>query len=234
MRSSDFTLWKSMALSVVLHLIFFSFLAIKTQRHQIRYWVTTPVELVNIPSTQDKRETASHKEQVEKKVEEPKKKEKKEKPKSKPAEKESIKIKPKEEKKPKQEERVSPAAKPKEENPSPVPAAEPKESPSQTSVQSTIVPDVIDFPYLYYLNIIQKKVDRNLPKIDKPVTKKTIIYFKIFRNGQVQEAFVEQSCGSDAVDQLALAAVLRSGPFPELPREYKEDSLKVHFHFTFK
>lgn len=233
MITQEFNLWKSLAVSVLIHMVFFVFMAVRIHTQRVHYWIATPVELVNVPVADEQETSVSSPQPVEEKKQEIKTETKKAKPKSQTEYKAAIKVKPKE-KIQKKEEKTPVETKPKETQPA-APVVENKEKIVQPATQSTIIPDVVDFPYLYYLNIIQKKVDKNLTfKSKDPVLKKTIIYFKILRNGQIQEPRIEQSCGSDTVDQLALGAVLRSNPFPKLPEGYKEDSLKVHFYFTFK
>lgn len=232
MITQEFNLWKSLAVSMLIHLVFFAFMAVRIHTRRVHYWLATPVELVNVPAADEKEVPVTDSKPVEEEKKEIKPEAKKTQPKSQ-SQTESrgaIKIKPKE-KIPKKEEKASAGIKPKEIPPA-ASVVENKEKAERPATQSTIIPDVVDFPYLYYLNIIQKTVEKNLPRIGKALPKQTVIYFKILRNGQVQEAMVAHSCGSDSVDQLALGAVLRSSPFQGLPREYKEEALAVHYRFT--
>ncbi len=222
MITPEITIKRALLFSLCLHAILFVVTGPRFQRKTIRYWISTPVELVSLPST----ETAKVKpaEPVKpvpekKKTEEVKKiPEKKAEPK-----KEVIVVKPKEKvAAPKPEEKAA-------SQPAPVPAAPVK-------TQSTaIVPDVNDFPFLYYLNIIQKKVTANWNfDYEGTVHQKVVVFFKIDKTGKVYDQKVEKSSGIAFLDQSAVRAVLLSSPFPPLPEEYSGNFLGVHFGFEFK
>jgi TonB family protein len=227
---------KALLLSLIVHFIVFMALTRGFHARRINYWVATPVELVGVPGPAAPAPVASANHSEFKKEEI-----------AKPVNKNKIVIKGKEKPKPKTKTKI----KAKEPAPAPVSLAAPAMPDSKpvantvnntagtvpgTGGQSTtVVPEVSDFPYLYYLNIIQKKVSGNWNfKYENPVHEKVVVSFKIARDGQVQDASVEKSSGIAYLDQTALRAVLLSDPFPKLPDDYEEESLLVHFGFEYK
>jgi TonB family protein len=60
---------------------------------------------------------------------------------------------------------------------------------------------------------------------------KTIVYFKIGRNGKILRVQVERQTNNMAFDKSAWDAVQGNDPFPPLPEGYKNESLGVHFEF---
>lgn len=94
------------------------------------------------------------------------------------------------------------------------------------------------FPYYYYIQILRDKVSSNWLKALVPPgatgTYKVVIFFKIKKNGEVDEIKIEESSGLESLDLSALRAVKFSIPFPPLPREYEGDYLGVHFQFEFR
>lgn len=226
MMTPEVTIKRALLLSLCLHAVLFVATAPRFQRKTVRYWLSTPVELMSLPAAE--KAVAKPAEQVKpvpetKKAKEPKKIQEKQtelkkeiiiaKAKKKAAE-------------PKPETKTVPQA-----APAPVPAVA---APAKT--QSTaIVPDVHDFPFLYYLNIIQKKVTANWNfDYEGTVHQKVVVFFKIDKTGKVYDQKVEQSSGISFLDQSAIRAVLLSNPFPPLPDEYSGSFLGVHFGFEFK
>ncbi len=150
-----------------------------------------------------------------------------------------------EEKKPEPEEAPEPEPKPEiETQPEPKPEPkhekqpEPKPSettkPKETSPKGTghITVDGQDFQNDYYLNLIYMKVYRNwLPPVSGRELKATV-YFRILKNGEIENTKVEKRSGSLNYDQRALRTILVSAPFPELPQDFSGDHLGVHFEFV--
>jgi len=94
------------------------------------------------------------------------------------------------------------------------------------------------FPYYYYIQILRDKVSSNWFKALVPPglsgVYRVVIFFKIKRNGEVDEIKIEESSGIESLDLSALRAVKFSIPFPPLPREYEGDYLGVHFQFEYR
>ncbi|MDD5491725.1 MAG: TonB family protein [bacterium] len=228
MITPEITIKRALLLSLCLHITLFLVTGPRFQRKTMRYWISSPVELVSLPSAETT--TTKPVEQV-KPVPEKKKVKEIKKAKAKKAEprKEIVVVKLKDKiAEPKPEAKTVAAA-----APEPVPVAA---APAPVKTQSTaIVPDVTDFPFLYYLNIIQKKVTANWNfDYEGVVHKKVVVFFKIDKAGKVYDQKVEQSSGISFLDQSALRAVLLSSPFPPLPEEYSGNFLGVHFGFEFK
>jgi len=94
--------------------------------------------------------------------------------------------------------------------------------------------DLKNFAFPWYLALIEQRVRQNwqMPSgLEDLIGKKAVVYFRIFRKGEVQEARLETPSGDSLLDQSGLRAVKESSPFPSLPEEFKEEYLSVHFYF---
>lgn len=104
--------------------------------------------------------------------------------------------------------------------------------------ETDIALDTIDFPYQWYLNAVRLKIDNKWSRLDIQLIsgeiKKTIIKFKILRNGKIDDVKIEKSSGYPIFDNTALKAILSSNPLPPLPKEFLEEYLSIHFHFGFE
>lgn len=112
-----------------------------------------------------------------------------------------------------------------------------KEAPvSVTAGQGAVSLDSPIFPYLYYLRILENKIYENWnpPVAEDSVSgklKNVVIFFKILKNGEIVNSYVEKSSGVPFYDQSALRAVILADPLPPLPEEFKEEFLGVHIGF---
>ena len=92
-----------------------------------------------------------------------------------------------------------------------------------------------DFPYTYYLQIITDRVSSNwfTSLVDPGVQGQfqSVVYFKIYRNGQISEVKVQESSGLRSLDLSAIRAVQRSAPLPPLPNDYGKDYLGIYLIF---
>ena len=92
-----------------------------------------------------------------------------------------------------------------------------------------------DFPYTYYLQIITDRVSSNwfTSLVDPGVQGQfqSVVYFKIYRNGQISEVKVQESSGLRSLDLSAIRAVQRSAPLPPLPSDYGKDYLGIYLIF---
>ena len=92
-----------------------------------------------------------------------------------------------------------------------------------------------NFPYTYYVLIIRDKVSNNwytsLIAPDFNTQIRTVVYFRILRNGRISDVKVEESSGVKSFDLSALRAIYSSAPFPPLPQGFEGDYLGVHFIF---
>ena len=105
-----------------------------------------------------------------------------------------------------------------------------------TTSTGSITVDASDFPFTYYLRLIQSKIGERWapPRAAAAGGERVIVLFEIQRDGQVREATVERSSGNTLYDQSAVRAVTEASPFPPLPPEFKASSLRVHFGFEFQ
>ena len=94
-----------------------------------------------------------------------------------------------------------------------------------------------DFRFAYYLAALRSKIGSRWvppPGIQvhgQPV--RTVVYFRIARDGQVSVAQVESSSGYAFFDQTALRALLSATPLPPLPAGFSDSYLGVHFGFEY-
>lgn len=125
--------------------------------------------------------------------------------------------------------------KPKEaqkEEPKPV---HPAPAPTVMQPSSTISPETAQFPYLYYLKNVREKISHNWAwKPQESGRLKTVIYFKIKRNGSITEPYFKEKSNNNLFDSIAMRAVRNSSPFPPLPAGYEEDTLGIYFEFAYK
>jgi TonB family protein len=84
-----------------------------------------------------------------------------------------------------------------------------------------------DFKFGYYIDQLLGAIDSkwNRPAMGDDV--RTIISFRIGRDGRVSDLEVAESSGYNSFDLAALRAVQNAAPFPPLPRGYRKDTLDV-------
>lgn len=97
--------------------------------------------------------------------------------------------------------------------------------------------DNVNFPFTYYLILIRDKIsehwDPNFDPLPLGGGQGVVIAFKIQKDGNISEPFIEKTSGAAYLDQSALRAVLSAVPFPPLPKEFAEDYLGIHFGFEY-
>lgn len=93
--------------------------------------------------------------------------------------------------------------------------------------------DAGNFPYMGYVNILRNKVAQNWNPEPYPSSspKKVLVYFKILKDGKVENLTVKESAGVSFIDRAAIRAITNSAPFPPLPAGYADDYLGVYFMF---
>ena len=99
---------------------------------------------------------------------------------------------------------------------------------------TAIAIDAERFPFSYYLEAIEGRVSRNWfgSAVSGSKGLKCIIYFRLLRDGRIDELRVEKSSGNRYFDESALRAVRSSTPFPPLPRAFSGSYLGIHFAFV--
>ena len=112
-------------------------------------------------------------------------------------------------------------------------AARPEPSASVNALQNAdYSPELRD----YVMAIEPKIKDAWLPPKDHKapfdISRKTVCQFQVTTDGAIVSPIVSQSSGSDAADQLALAALKRVGPLGRLPAE-QTSAIPIQFTFAF-
>lgn len=92
-----------------------------------------------------------------------------------------------------------------------------------------------NFPYRYYLQEIQIKIQSNwfTSLVDPGVSGSfhVDVYFRIYKDGSITTVDIKESSGLDTLDKSAVRAVMRSAKFPPLPVGYGEDYLGIYLRF---
>jgi len=85
-----------------------------------------------------------------------------------------------------------------------------------------------------YTGMVQERIYRNWrDPLAERYSKEAIISFHIFPKGNIDKPFIKQSSGVEALDSLAVRAVLDSVPFPHFPKELKMSNLFLSIYFKY-
>jgi TonB family protein len=85
-----------------------------------------------------------------------------------------------------------------------------------------------------YAGMVQERVYRNWrDPLAERHSKEAVISFHIFPKGNIDKPFIKQSSGVEALDNLALRAVLDSLPFPSFPKKLKMSNLFLSIYFKY-
>lgn len=84
-----------------------------------------------------------------------------------------------------------------------------------------------DFKFGYYIDQLLGAIDAKWARPAMGDDVRTVISFRIQRDGRLTELEVAESSGYNSFDLAALRAVQNAAPFPPLPRGYRLDSLGV-------
>jgi colicin import membrane protein len=108
---------------------------------------------------------------------------------------------------------------------------------NQSGFSSQLQLDIENFEFSYYLVAVRNKVSSNWSPpagLSAPAgAVRTVIFFRIQRDGKIADLKIETPSSIAFFDQSALRAILRSEPFPPLPRGFADSSLGVHFGFEY-
>ncbi len=88
-----------------------------------------------------------------------------------------------------------------------------------------------------YFFRFRNKISRYWHKIQNPNKQEktiTIIKFKIFQNGSVDDIQIERTSGNSFNDRAALRAIKSASPFEKLPYQYNLTYLLIHFEFIWE
>ena len=132
--------------------------------------------------------------------------------------------------------------KPKEKKPQPKPEVEKpaEEEPMDVSMEketedgTSIAVEGERFPFSYYLSAIERKVSQNWFSGVSAEGEgySCVVYFRLRKDGRIDDLRVEQGSGNSYFDRSATRAVRSAAPFPPLPRAFSEDFLGIHFTFV--
>ncbi|KPK75088.1 MAG: hypothetical protein AMJ89_04845 [candidate division Zixibacteria bacterium SM23_73] len=94
--------------------------------------------------------------------------------------------------------------------------------------------DAYNFGSPYYLSLVFGKIrDVWENPVQSSSVLMTTIYFRILRDGTIEQSKVEKTSGIDLFDQSAMRAIISSAPFPPLPNEFTGDYLGIHLEFEY-
>jgi len=91
--------------------------------------------------------------------------------------------------------------------------------------------DLSAFPYPWYLARLRSQLWNAWAARDPRTGAVCIVSFLIASNGEISGVWVSQRSGDSDFDYAALSAVNAAAPFPPLPEDYREATLKVHVRF---
>ncbi|MDR3330979.1 MAG: TonB C-terminal domain-containing protein [Endomicrobium sp.] len=94
--------------------------------------------------------------------------------------------------------------------------------------------DAGSFKSAYYSNQIVKKIGSHWRWMESFTNLRTIVYFKIYRDGSVFDILIKESSGNYAYDKNSLDTIARASPFPVLPESYENEWLGVFFEFKYR
>lgn len=111
----------------------------------------------------------------------------------------------------------------------------PPAPPAPMKPSASISPETAQFPYLYYLRRVRETISSNWGWSGRETGGlKSVVYFKIRRDGTIIEPELKESSSDDVFDAVALRAVKISAPFAPLPTGYQENTLGIYFEFSYK
>ncbi|MBT5867996.1 MAG: TonB family protein [Nitrospinaceae bacterium] len=85
-----------------------------------------------------------------------------------------------------------------------------------------------------YVGLVQEKIYKNWREpLAEEHNQETVVSFYIFPGGNIDKPIVKKSSGVEALDTLAVRAVLDSAPFPKFPEELKMSNLHVNIYFKY-
>lgn len=85
-----------------------------------------------------------------------------------------------------------------------------------------------------YVGMIQERIYKNWREpLAEEHNQETVVSFYIYPRGNVDKPFIKKSSGVEALDTLAVRAVLDSVPFPEFPKELKMSNLHINIYFKY-
>jgi TonB family protein len=105
---------------------------------------------------------------------------------------------------------------------------------TEAAVEGPVAEAGVDLPVLRgYLDRIKRKVDRDwkAPAIVAKTTPKTVISFRISRNGKISDIMLEKPSGNVVLDNSAIGMIRALNNLGPLPSAYDGNSLGIHYTF---
>ena len=85
-----------------------------------------------------------------------------------------------------------------------------------------------------YVGMIKEKVYKNWREpLAQEHNQETVVSFYIFPKGNADKPVIKKSSGVEALDTLAVKAILDSVPFPEFPKGLKASNLHLEMYFKY-
>lgn len=101
--------------------------------------------------------------------------------------------------------------------------------PGERAVQASFT----DFPYPWYITQVRNNLWTSWQKLmpKKTIGLSVLISFNIDRNGAIYDVQIDKSSKNEDFDYKGKLAVLKSEPYPPLPKDYGKDILVVSVEF---
>ena len=100
-------------------------------------------------------------------------------------------------------------------------------------VPTGIMADFPNFPYPWYVAQVRSMLwNEWSSRMPRGGGLKSLVGFKIKRDGSVKGVQAEKTSGNKLFDYAACTSVEQAAPFPPLPQEYKDSNLAVHVEFS--
>ena len=99
-------------------------------------------------------------------------------------------------------------------------------------VQTAAFSQDYDIYTVAYMNRLQNKVKSNWVISHGEPDVKTVVAFKITKDGKITNAVITNKSGDDEFDQNALSAIYKSAPFENIPQSINGDNLSINFVFN--
>jgi TonB family protein len=112
----------------------------------------------------------------------------------------------------------------------------PSSGPTRSNLQLLSDPEGVDFkPYLIQvLTAVRVNWLAVIPESARLGRKgRVLVQFIINRRGGVPKLVIAESSGTAAFDRAAVAGISASYPFPELPRNFKGNEIRLQLAFTY-
>jgi len=91
------------------------------------------------------------------------------------------------------------------------------------------------FDYPYWFDQAFNKISANFRNpVSSDAAIVAVVYFEVIQSGRVLSVRLEQSSGIAPFDDACVRAIERSGPFPPLPRSFREEIIGITLPFKFE